>query len=148
MKISSKSRYGLRCLLYMAMQNEQSPIPLHVIAENQSISKLYLEQVFSSLKRSGFVKGIKGSEGGYCLLKTPENIYVGDVIQALDGEVSMVKTMLDDASKDNPLEVCIRENLYQKLDNAVNAIINEMPLSELLKAYQDSVYQSNHMFFI
>ena len=82
MKLSMKSRYGLRALIDLAINSKTEQVALNSIAERNKISPQYLEQVFASLRKAGIVKSIKGSQGGYFLnkpadfiLRPPEKLY-------------------------------------------------------------------------
>lgn len=67
MKLSTKGRYGLKAMFQLSLNQGNSPIPLKNIASKQNISEQYLEQIFSSLKKSGLVTSVRGSQGGYLL---------------------------------------------------------------------------------
>ena len=83
MKLSMKSRYGLRALIDLSVNSKNEQVALGGIAERNNISPQYLEQVFASLRKAGIVKSIKGSQGGYFLNKPAEQITISEVIEAL-----------------------------------------------------------------
>ena len=80
MKISTKGRYAVRLLLDIAMNDEVEPVRLKDVAERQDISMKYLEQIISTLVRAGFVKSIRGPQGGYRLSKTPKEYTIGMIL--------------------------------------------------------------------
>ena len=82
MKLSMKSRYGLRALIDLSVNSKNEQVALGGIAERNNISPQYLEQVFASLRKAGIVKSIKGSQGGYFLNKPAEQITISEVIEA------------------------------------------------------------------
>ena len=86
MKLSMKSRYGLRALIDLSVNSKNEQVALGGIAERNNISPQYLEQVFASLRKAGIVKSIKGSQGGYFLNKPAEQITISEVIEALEGD--------------------------------------------------------------
>ena len=86
MKLSMKSRYGLRALIDLAINSKTEQVALNSIAERNKISPQYLEQVFASLRKAGIVKSIKGSQGGYFLSRPPQEITVSSIIEALEGD--------------------------------------------------------------
>ena len=90
MKVSTKGRYGLRAMIDLALYSQNDQVPLVSIAERQDISKSYLEQVFSTLRKAGLVTSIKGAQGGYVLASDPEDITVGMILRALEGDLSVV----------------------------------------------------------
>lgn len=81
MKLSMKSRYGLRALIDLSVNSKNEQVALGGIAERNNISPQYLEQVFASLRKAGIVKSIKGSQGGYFLNKPAEQITISEVIE-------------------------------------------------------------------
>ena len=77
MKISTKGRYALRLLLDLAVYNTGEPISLKDVAKRQEISEKYLEQIISLLNKAGFVRSIRGAQGGCMLAKAPSEYTVG-----------------------------------------------------------------------
>ena len=132
MKISTKGRYGLRAIIDLSLNSGGDYVSLISIAERQNISKNYLEQVFSALRKSGIVKSIKGSQGGYLLNGKTSEIKVGDVLRALEGDLSIVK---DEENTNNKIELCIKKNLWDKIDGKVFEIIDNITLEDLINEY-------------
>ena len=85
MKFCKKTRYGLTALMDLAAQPSDTPISLKSIAERNDISLQFLEHIFASFRRTGIVKSVKGSQGGYHLAKTADEITVASVVEALEG---------------------------------------------------------------
>ena len=90
MKISTKGRYGIRALIDLVVNSECGSVTLKAISERQEISERYLEQIFSLLRKSGLIIGRKGAQGGYILSKNPNEITVGEVLRALEGESLLI----------------------------------------------------------
>ena len=135
MKISTKGRYGLRALTDMAMQSQNEAISLVKVARRQHISLNYLEQVFATLRKAGIVKSQKGAQGGYRLAKKPEEIKVGDVLTALEGEFSIIDDMDTDASFD-AVRCAIRELVWDRINQSVNSYLEEYTLAELIENHE------------
>ena len=95
MRLTTKSRYGTRLLIDLAINGDNKPIPLNNIASRQNISLKYLEQIILKLKKGGMVKTQRGLFGGYLLAKSPEEINVGDVVRTLEG-TSAITDCTDD----------------------------------------------------
>ena len=106
-QISTRGQYGLRALVDLAINASSGPIPLSSIAGRQSLSLGYLEQVFSSLRKAGLVRSVKGAQGGYILADSQAKITVGDVLRALEGDLNVV----DDKDKDETSETIIEQCL-------------------------------------
>jgi Rrf2 family protein len=134
-KLSTKGRYGVRAMLDLAVYSVHEHVSLFNIAERQGISSVYLEQVFSTLRKAGFVKSIKGAQGGYVLASNPSKVVIGDILRALEGDLSII----DRNSEDNSLDTitsCIKEMVWDKIDNAVNRIVDSVTLEEIADDYK------------
>ena len=81
MKISTRGRYALILMLDLANHNRGVPVPLKETAKRQQISEKYLEQIISVLNKAGFVKSVRGPQGGYLLKKTPEEYTLGMILR-------------------------------------------------------------------
>lgn len=132
MKVSTKGRYGLRAIIDLSLNSNGDYVSLISIAERQNISKNYLEQVFSALRKTNIVKSVKGSQGGYLLNGKTSEIKVGDVLRALEGDLSVVK---DEENMGNKIERCIKKNLWDKIDEQVFSVIDNITLEDLINEY-------------
>ena len=99
MRLSTKGRYGLRAMVDLAVYSKSEHVALNSIAERQGISMNYLEQVFSTLRKSGLVKSIKGAQGGYILSEEPSNIKVGRILRVLEGPLSVIDDNTERSNK-------------------------------------------------
>ncbi|MCI9422629.1 MAG: Rrf2 family transcriptional regulator [Dorea sp.] len=90
MKISTKGRYALRMLLDLAEHREDGYIALKDIAKRQGISKKYLEQIVPILNRSDLLRTNRGNQGGYMLVKAPDQYTVGEILQLTEGSFAPV----------------------------------------------------------
>lgn len=133
MRISTKGRYGLRAIIDLCLNSNGDYVSLISIAERQDISKNYLEQVFSALRKSNIVKSVKGSQGGYLINGKTSEIIVGDILRALEGDLSAVKD--DETNKNNKIDLCIKKNLWDKIDKMVFEFIDNMTLEDLINEY-------------
>ena len=93
MRISTKGRYALRMLVYLAEHEEEGYVSLKEIADSQSISKKYLEQIVPMLNKGGILRTNRGNHGGYMLAKRPEECTVGDVLRATEGNLAPVSCL-------------------------------------------------------
>ncbi|HHU77394.1 MAG: RrF2 family transcriptional regulator [Caldicoprobacterales bacterium] len=146
MKISTKGRYGLRAMIDLAVNSTEEHIPLSTIAENQQVSVSYLEQVFSVLRKAGLVKSIKGAQGGYILGDQPYNITVGMVLRVLEGDLHVVEEQEKD--KSDKMQYCIQKNVWDKINNCINELVDDITLEDLAVKYQKMNGMDNHMYYI
>ncbi|HRS21305.1 MAG TPA: Rrf2 family transcriptional regulator, partial [Clostridia bacterium] len=85
MILSTKGRYGLKIMYELALNYGEGPMSLKEVAQRQQLSETYLEQLIAHLKKAGLVKSIRGAQGGYELIRKPEEISVGEIIRTLEG---------------------------------------------------------------
>jgi Rrf2 family protein len=129
MKISKKTQYGLRAMVFLA-KNERKVLPLSDISRKEKIPFHFLEKIILRLEKFGLVKAKKGFGGGYFLAKRPEKIKVGEIIFALEGKTSLVKCLESFC----PLEKkCLTKNFWQKLNKTINSALNSINLADLIK---------------
>ena len=145
MKISTKGKYGLIAMVDLALHSNGNLIPLNVIAERQTISTNYLEQLFSPLKKSKLVKSVKGAQGGYTLGDSPSNITIGSILRALEGSLSVITNQ----NLTNSIEQCLDVHLWQKIDNTVYDFVDNITLEHLANEYSKMFNNdSGYMFHI
>ncbi|MBV7274093.1 RrF2 family transcriptional regulator [Clostridium thailandense] len=144
MKISTKGRYGLKALIDIALYSNSEVVTLKSISERQSISEGYLEQIFSALRKSGLVIGRKGAQGGYTLSKDINTITIGEILRALEGDLSLVNVGNNNAS--DALDRCINENLWDMINRNINDYFDSVTLEDLVNKYKSEV--NNYMYFI
>ncbi len=149
MKLSTKGRYGLRCMLDLALNSTGEHVALYNIAERQGLSVLYLEQVFSTLRKAGLIKSVKGAGGGYSLADAPSKITVGSILRVLEGNISIVNSLSkEDSDQQNTLERCIRTSLWAKIDNSISEIIDSVTLEDLAEESRQMESSDHFMFYI
>lgn len=145
MKVSTKGRYGLRAMADLALNSKNEHITLRSIAKRQSISENYLEQVFSTLKKAGMVKSVKGPQGGYTLSDEAANITVGKVLRALEGDLSVVS---EENSSVNIVEDCIKIVVWDKINQSVDQLVDSITLKDITETYSRLVVNEAYMYFI
>lgn len=147
MKISTKGRYGLKAMVDLAVNSVNDSVTLKSISQRQDISEGYLEQIFSSLRKEGLVKGRKGSQGGYVLAKSMSEITVGNILRALEGELVVVERDDREVVNEDKLDSCIRNNVWDRLNSSINDIVDSVTLEDLVINYNNLV-NSNYMYYI
>ncbi len=134
MKLSTKGRYGLKAMFELSLNEDNGPVPLKYIAKKQNISEQYLEQIFSSLKKSGLVKSVRGAQGGYLLAKKPEEIKVGDILVVLEGPISISDCVIDEDICENS-NMCVTKVVWEKLKKGIEDVINAINLQDMIDDY-------------
>lgn len=132
MKLSTKGRYGLRAAVDLAMHSGET-VALSAIAERQKITVSYLEQIIPKLRKVGIVNSVRGAQGGYTLARPPEQISVGDVLRALEGNLSPVDCKeLQDSNRCMGSDLCITKYVWTRISASINDTVDHMMLSELV----------------
>ena len=134
MKLNTRSRYAVMALADIASFNKQNPVSLRDISLRQNISLVYLEQIFSKLKKNNIVKSIRGTNGGYVLTKDPEQIKLSNIFSAVDEKVKTLKCKRESKKGCNgKLTKCITHNLWDDLEMHINDFFDKKNLGDLLK---------------
>ncbi len=148
MKFSTKGRYGLRAMIDLAVYAKAGQVALNSIADRQDISLNYLEQVFSALRKAGLVKSVKGAQGGYMLVRSPEHITAGDVLRVLEGSLSVIDEDEAEPNRETVIRNCIRACIWDKIDEAINSYVDSVTLEELARQYRKINGLDDFMYFI
>ena len=134
MKLNSKSRYAVMALADIANFSAKNPVSLRDISLRQNISLVYLEQIFSKLKKNNIVKSVRGTNGGYILTKTPEQIKLLNIFLAVDEKVKTVQCRRESKKGCNGrLTKCITHNLWDDLEIHINNFFEKKNLGDFLK---------------
>lgn len=133
MKISTKGRYALRLMLDLATYNTGEPVSIKDIAKRQQISEKYLEQIISILNKAGYVRSIRGSQGGYLLKKKPEEYTVGMILRLTEGDLAPVSCVSEENYECDKRDTCVTIKVWQRINDAVNNVVDNITLEDLLE---------------
>lgn len=132
MNITSKGRYALRVMLDLAQHREEGYISLKTIAERQGYSMKYLEMIVGSLKRAGLVASTRGKEGGYQLIRDPEDYTIGEILRCIEDNLAPVACIkAGDICCEHAGE-CMTVPMWKELDEITNAYLDGVSLQDLL----------------
>ena len=137
MKISTKGRYALRIMIDLAENINQGPIRVRDIASRQGISEKYLEQIIAMFNKAEYVKSIRGAQGGYLLTREPKEYTVGMVLRLAEGSIAPVSCVDDTPSECERRDKCVSAKLWQKMNHAVNEVVDNTTLQDLLDWQKD-----------
>ena len=138
MKISTKGRYALRLMLDIAMNDATEPVRLRDTAERQAISVKYLEQIISGLVRPGYVKSIRGPQGGYRLAKKPSEYTVGMILRQVEGSMVPVACLENGEADCERQGQCVTIRIWKELDEAIRGVLDRYTLADLV-AWQEEM---------
>tara|TARA_B110000008_G_scaffold274510_1_gene310407 strand:- start:773 stop:1198 length:426 start_codon:yes stop_codon:yes gene_type:complete len=134
MKLTTKGRYAVMALADLANFDNGKPVSLRDISLRQGISLLYLEQIFSKLKKNNIVKSIRGVNGGYILNSTPDEIKLASIFSAVEEELKTVQCKKESKRGCNgKSSKCITHNLWDELEIHIQSFFNKKNLGDLIK---------------
>jgi Rrf2 family transcriptional regulator, iron-sulfur cluster assembly transcription factor len=142
MRLSTKSRYGLRALFDIAYNNYALPAQIQDISRRQEISPRYLEQIFQNLKRAGILKSKRGPQGGYTLARNPDQISVLEIIKATEQDALMVDCAGEAKKKKRrknecPFEGnCVTQTVWKEASDLLDELFGNMTLETLCQRGQ------------
>jgi len=141
MKLSTKSRYGLRALFDIAYNSGTLPAQIQDISRRQDISPRYLEQIFQGLKRAGILKSKRGPQGGYFLTRNPEEITVKDIITATEGGMVLVDCVATGKRRKKSACTfegrCDTQTVWEEATSRLNEYFNDLTLKTLCEEVQE-----------
>jgi Rrf2 family protein len=130
MHISTRGRYGLRALIELALRYGDGPVQLASIARRQGISRKYLEQLMVRLRKAGLVRSFRGVQGGYALARSPSDIRIHEVVEALEGNFAPV-ACLDEPEKCDRSARCASRDFWKDLYDAMEKVLRSRTLQDL-----------------
>jgi len=147
MKLSTRSRYGTRALLELALHREDEPIFLKDIARRQEISLSYLEQLMAPLIAGRIIRSTKGPRGGISLVKNPEDIRLSDIIQLLEGSLAPVECINNPDYCDRS-ESCVTRDVWNELKMVMDGVLESTTLQDLVERHKKKNKAEPAMFYI
>ncbi|MFA5423883.1 MAG: Rrf2 family transcriptional regulator [Phycisphaerae bacterium] len=132
MKLSTRTRYGIRAAIELAKHYGQGPVQIKVIGEKQAISVKYLEQLMAMLKAGGFIHSVRGSKGGYVLAREPEQIRMDELVLSLEGSISTAECVEDGGFCARAAD-CAARDLWTRVQEAVLDVLKSVTLKDLVE---------------
>ncbi|MDD5173945.1 MAG: RrF2 family transcriptional regulator [Candidatus Omnitrophica bacterium] len=134
MKLSTKSTYGLRAMVNIAMANDKGAVSIKDISKRESISGVYLEQLLNKLRRKNLVKSVRGPSGGYMLSRSPRKITVADIVKTLEGSIIPVDCAGGREgykSVCHNKKTCAAKTVWAKLAKSIEDCLESVTLKDL-----------------
>ena len=141
MKISTKGRYGLRILIDLATHDPVKPRLLRDIAQSQQISEKYISRLVLDLRRAKLIRSVRGVNGGFHLMKPPEKITLLEIMETMEGPVSVVECVHSPA-KCNRNELCPTRDIWVQLNDGIRELTAKITLDDILNAYRQRDFQN------
>lgn len=139
MKVSTKGRYALRLMLDIATDTSGEPVKIKDVATRQEISEKYLEQIIAVLNKAGYVRSVRGAQGGYLLVKKPEEYTVGMILRLTEGSMAPVECLEYDTNICHRQDRCVTLILWEKINDAVKNVIDTITLADMIEWQQEKL---------
>lgn len=133
MKISTKGRYAVRVMLDLALHNTGECIKVKEIASRQGISEKYLEQIIAILNKAGYVKSVRGAQGGYRIARDPGEYTVGMILRLTEGSLAPVACLEEDYGVCERCDTCETLGVWKELYEAVNHVVDRVTIADLVE---------------
>lgn len=144
MKLSTRSRYGVRLLIELALNYKSGSMQLNLISKNQNISEKYLGQLVIQLKSAGFINSERGKNGGYFLTRPPGEFNLREIVEKLEGGICLVDCV-DDESLCNRADFCVTRDIWRDVSSNISSFLEKITLQDLvdrtLKARKNFLYE-------
>jgi Rrf2 family protein len=147
MKLSTRTRYGTRALLELALRQGEGPVFLKDIARNQQISLAYLEHIIAPLISGGIVRSTKGPRGGVTLAKKPGEIKIIDITHLLEGSLAPVECV-DHPEVCDRSKQCVTRDIWSELKDAMDGVLENITLQDLVERQKKKGLPESKMYYI
>ncbi|GHV50817.1 AsnC family transcriptional regulator [Synergistales bacterium] len=131
MKISTKGRYALRVMVDLAINDTGEFIPLKSVSKRQGITIKYLEQIIPLLSKAGYLKSMRGKDGGYRISRDASSYTVGDILRAVEGSMAPVVCMDDDPNACPRRQACPTISVWEGLYKVINEYLDGITIAQL-----------------
>lgn len=132
MRLSTRSRYGVRMMVDLADNYGGKPVFLKDIARREDISEKYLSIIVIPLRSAGLILSTRGAYGGYVLARAPEKISVQEIVDALEGKTCLVDCVKN-SGECRRADACPTRDLWSELSDKINAVLNSVTLADLVR---------------
>jgi Rrf2 family protein len=130
MRVSMKGDYGVRALVELAHHFGEGPVQSAAIAGRQSIPEPYLDQLLTALRRAGFIRSIRGPQGGHALIRDPRELKLSEAIGALEGSLAPIGCLDDPEGCPKTSSCCLRP-VWQEIEQATLRILEGITIADL-----------------
>jgi Rrf2 family protein len=140
MKVSTKGDYGVRALVELAHHYGQGPVQSAEIAARQEVPEPYLDQLLTTLRRAGFIRSVRGPQGGHALIRSPDEVKLSEVMLALEGSLAPI-ACVDDPDACTRSGGCVQREVWQRVRDATVEILSGVSIADL--AEKERQYNRN-----
>ncbi|MDR2044072.1 MAG: Rrf2 family transcriptional regulator [Clostridium sp.] len=134
MKISTKGRYSVRIMLDLALHNTGESVKVKDIAARHGLSEKYLEQIIAVLNKAGYVRSIRGAQGGYRIAGSPEGYTIGMILRLTEGSLAPVACLEDNSGQCERCDTCETLEVWKDLYQAINQVVDGVTIADLVES--------------
>ena len=136
MRISTRGRYGLRAMFELARRQDTGPVTMDTVAQEQELSRKHLHNLLTALKVAGLVQSIRGPRGGFVLTRPPEQIRLSEILEAVEGPLSLVACVVE-RDTCRKTRSCPARQVWQQVSDAIEEVLESVTLHDMV-APQDN----------
>ena len=140
MKVSTKGDYGVRALVELAHHYGEGPVQSAEIAARQQVPEPYLDQLLTTLRRAGFIRSVRGPQGGHALIRDPREVKLSEVMTALEGSLAAI-ACVDDPDACTKEGGCVQREVWERVRDATLEILENVSIADL--AEKERQYNRN-----
>ncbi|MCL5071736.1 MAG: Rrf2 family transcriptional regulator [Actinobacteria bacterium] len=147
MRISTRTRYGMRLMIYLARNFNNGYSLLKDVAKSESISEKYLSLIVIPLKSAGLLNAIRGSHGGYCLSRLPSEIRIKDIIETMEGDLCLLECVKNKSACERS-DNCVSRDLWLGLSNEIVKYLDSLTLADIINMQNTKNEQLVNNYYI
>jgi len=141
MKITTRGRYAVMALVSLAGASRGNPVSIKDISRQEAISELYLQQLFTRLRRRNLVKSVRGPGGGFILARHPAEITIGEIIRSAEGKESRVGCRKS-GRKCGMIERCRTQNMWDTLEERIDGFLDSITVEDLFRPHGEGAAEA------
>ena len=145
MKVSTKGDYGVRALVELAHRYGQGPVQSAAIASRQEIPETYLDQLLTTLRRAGFIRSVRGPQGGHSLIDEPHKVRMSDVMVALEGTLAP-SACVDDPDACKKEGGCVQREVWERVRDATQEILDSVTIADLAEKERENSHNGGRYY--
>ena len=145
MKVSTKGDYGVRALVELAHHYGQGPVQSAEIASRQEVPEPYLDQLLTTLRRAGFIRSVRGPQGGHALIPKPAELRLSDVMVALEGSLAPI-ACVDDPDACTRTGGCIQREVWERVRDATQEILESVSIGDLAQKEREQEHNGGRYY--
>ncbi|MBN2354106.1 MAG: Rrf2 family transcriptional regulator [Spirochaetales bacterium] len=147
MRISKRTRYGVRLMLELALHYRNKPLSVSQIAESEELSPKFLSQIIIPLKGAGLIQSTRGAQGGYELSRPPKKISLLEVFRILEGDCLLTEC-IQDPKECGRAPHCVTRDVWEDMTKTIEAKLQSVTFEELAERSRERAEKASPIFQI